>query len=208
MPTADQNIYVRRSSDHVTVWSGKTLRNTDNYPLTTQGQALFEAAVLAGNHSGITASNGGTVAAGVAPTLTIPNPPVQGYAAYDVKIQAETAASNVNFSGTPGDVTTREFFQNSSHYADFAFTGMPVSDGNYTIILRAKTTSGTDTTIVDLIINNGTPFQVSIPPTGGGLTTVTVSGKAFQAGDNTLRFRGNTNNAGLDYIRITHPASA
>jgi len=105
MPTADQNIYVRRSSDHVTVWSGKTLRNTDNYPLTTQGQALFEAAVLAGNHSGITASNGGTVAAGVAPTLTIPNPPVQGYAAYDVKIQAETAASNVNFSGTPGAIT-------------------------------------------------------------------------------------------------------
>ncbi|GAB4042169.1 fibronectin type III domain-containing protein [Spirosoma litoris] len=131
------------------------------------------------------------------------------YAAYSKKLQAEdSTSSNISYSGGYGDGVTRAFGSNASHYIEWAnIPDAPVTDANYSILIRYQTTSDTDNSVITLKLN-GTAYTVTLPHTNGVITSLVLSGRALNAGTNTIRIEGSSGNFGIDYITISHAASS
>ncbi|MBN8824103.1 MULTISPECIES: hypothetical protein [unclassified Spirosoma] len=203
MAIGNQVIRIRRASDGQEMYQVTTNRDTDVYPLTSAGQAAFEAAASAGSFT-LIVDNGLVIAAGTRPPLVKPGTGTGGV--FSLKLQAENATGTGNYSGVPGDNTFRGPYSTSGDYLLYAISDVPITASNYTLSIRYQTNSQTSG-LGTVIVNNGMTIDFPLEGADGGQRTYIMS-ISLNAGTNRIRLQGKSGTAfNVDYIMITRQAS-
>ncbi|WP_461095178.1 carbohydrate-binding protein [Spirosoma gilvum] len=203
MAIGTQLVKIRRTSDGQEIYQATTTRDTDVYPLTSAGQAAFEAAASAGGFT-LMLDNGAVVAAGTRPPLTKPgssaNPP------FFRKLQAEDATGTGAFTEQSGDNNLRGPYTSSSDYLLYAITDVPVTASNYTLTIRYQTNSQTPG-LATIIVNSGSSIDFPLEGTDGGKRMYNLPIQ-LNAGSNRIRIQGKSGTSFYqDYIIVTRPIS-
>ncbi|WP_020599420.1 hypothetical protein [Spirosoma panaciterrae] len=203
MAIGTQLVRIRRTSDGQEIYQATTTRDTDVYPLTSAGQAAFEAAASAGSFT-LTVDNGAIIPAGTRPPLIKPG--TGPGAAFSQKIQAEDATGTGTYIGQSGDNTLKGPYSSSSDYLLYAITDAPITASNYTLAIRYQTNSQTPGTAT-VIVNSTTTIDFPLEGTDGGKRTYTMA-ISLNAGSNRIRIQGKSGTSFYqDYIVVTRPAS-
>lgn len=202
MALGTQLIKIFRTSDGQPLYQATTIRNTEVYPLTSAGQAAFEAAVNAGSFT-LTVDNGAVIPAGTPPPLLKPG--AVNSVAFSQKIQAEDASGTGTSPGASGDNILRGPYRTSSEYLIYTITNAPTTASNYNLAIRYQTNTQTPG-VASMIINGGTPVDFPFEGTDGGKRTYNAV-ISLNAGNNTIRIQGKSGTPLFqDYILVSRPA--
>ena len=202
MAIGTQIVKIHSTSDGQIIYQATTQRNTDQYPLTSAGQAAFEADASAGNFT-LTVDNGVVIPAGTRPPLTKPG--TGPTTAFSQKIQAEDATGTGSSTGASGDNNVRGPYSTSSDYLLYTIASAPLTAANYNLTIRYKTTTqmgGLGT----VIVNSGTPVDFPLEGVEGDLRTYSLT-VSLNTGNNTIQVQGKSGTAFFqDYIIVTRAA--